>query len=111
MSKFHDVRMCEASMSHISYKDSVLLSNAADREAKQIFPDSVVVSEHAFGYFVYLDDELLTDGNGYKLDLIHDGYSTEFVKLLLDAKSAGFHWLKLDADCPQYDDRKIFEWA
>ena len=104
---FEDACMCFASMKHISPHDGKLLSGVV---ASGEFED-IVVYPHTYGYFIYLDDDLTYNSEGYLDSLTESGYSKEFIQLMIDAKARGYNYLKMDSNQAELPGRHVFDWS
>lgn len=102
--QFVDARMCFASLQHLTRKDTELLKEVCE---KGVY-DNIVVYPHCYGFFIYLDDCLQGDQEGFVPTLRQSGYSRDFIRLMKDAKAAGFNYMKLDEGEPPQEGRRVF---
>ena len=108
--KFYDLRMCEASILHITKNDEKLLDLVVAQMPSETLCPPLSVYQHTHGWFVFLDDRLLEAFfNGFSLEFSDFGFSKYFFKLMLAAKLEGFHWMKIDASAPQTQGFCVFE--
>lgn len=103
-SQFIDAKMCFASLKHLTFKDTELLKEVC---SKGVF-DNIVAYPHCYGFFIYLDDCLHGNEEGFAPSLRKSGYSREFIRLMKDAKAAGFNHMKLDDTQPAHEGRRVF---
>ena len=101
------VKIFEACMSHIAYKDETLLKRSSGQSEDIIHNPTLVIYPFEYGYFIVVD---WADANS-KADYIRlekEGYSKEFINLIKIARKNKVKFLQLDGDGIEYEDLPTF---
>lgn len=107
--EFEIERVLNMCTSHITRKDSELLTAAAEAKRNDNMTDDLLVYDYPEGFFIYCSAEEEYADNDARTAAFR-GYSVDLINLLRLTHKLGCKFLNLDRDGPRHDELPQHDW-